>query len=138
MAFKLLELHKMAAYLNQVEEAFGDLGLEELKVKMHFDLSLATSEVKATVPRAASSKDFILCPVSASARLKRNCSERPLNSRKQARVVCDLDLKDLTLELSDSQYQCAISGARALHQLHKNRSFWQWRPRVKIKGIGSP
>ena len=75
-----------------------------------------------------SNYQFILNPVSAVATVKRNCSERPLSSRKTPRLICDLQLDSIPLEISDEQYQCGISAARSLHQLHKNRKFWKWRP----------
>lgn len=44
---------------------------------------------------------FVLSPVSAQARLKRNRSELPLRFRTQPRVVCDLILDSMQLSISD-------------------------------------
>lgn len=76
---------------------------------------------------------FILNPVSAVATVKRNCSERPLSSRKTPRLICDLQLDSIPLEISDEQYKCGIAAARSLHQLHKNRNYWKWRPVEPLK-----
>ena len=116
MAYKVMELQNMAAYLNTDADMFGGLTIVELKEKM------------AIFPGKYSTNEFILSPVSASATIKRNCSERPLNSRKTPRFICDLQLNSIPLEISDRQYQCAMSGARSIHQLNKNRKYWRWRP----------
>ncbi|TRY62990.1 hypothetical protein TCAL_03981 [Tigriopus californicus] len=117
MALKLVELNDMSAYLislTQRSDLYGNLSPEAMKEKMGFNPN--------------STHEFILNPVSAQAKLKRDCSERPLNSRKTPRVVCDLELDCIPLEITDEQYQCLITGGRSLHQLHKNRLFWKWRP----------
>ena len=122
MAYKVVELQNMAAYLNTDAEIFGGLAIIELKEKM------------AIFPGKYSTNEFILSPVSASATIKRNCSERPLNSRKTPRLICDLQLNIIPLEISDRQYQCAMSGARTVHQLNKNRRYWRWRPLCGVHG----
>ena len=122
MAYKIVELQNMAAYLNTDAEIFGGLPILELKEKM------------TICPGKYSTNEFILSPVSASATIKRNCSERPLNSRKTPRLICDLQLNSIPLEISDRQYQCAMSGARSIHQLNKNRKYWRWKPLCKVLG----
>jgi vacuolar protein sorting-associated protein 13D len=67
---------------------------------------------------STSDYDFILQPVSATASVKRNCSERPLSSKKIPRMTCDLQLSSIPVEISERQYQCAIVGARTLHQVN--------------------
>lgn len=47
---------------------------------------------------------FILAPVSAQARLKRNRSELPLKTRAQPRIVCDLILETLQFAITDVIY----------------------------------
>lgn len=76
--------------------------------------------------------EFVMEPASATAKLKRNCSDRPLSSRRTPRIICDVELNSIPLELSDRQYECAIAGARSLHELHKNRQFWKWRPSCSV------
>ena len=122
MAYKVVELQNMAAYLNTDVELFGGLTITDLKEKM------------AIFPGKYSTNEFILSPVSASATIKRNCSETPLNSRKTPRVIGDLQLNSIPLEISDRQYQCALSGARSIHQLNKNRKYWRWKPLYRVRG----
>ena len=86
MAFKLVELQNMAAYFNFDCDMFGDLSVKELKEKMFLNLASSTSS------SSSPEYDFVLNPVSATAKVRRNCSERPLNSRKTPRMTCDLQL----------------------------------------------
>ena len=111
MAFKLVELQNVAAYFNFGCEMFGDLGVEELKEKMFLDLASPSSSSSSS-----SEYDFVLNPVSATAKVRRNCSERPLNSRKTPRMTCDLQLGSIPIELSERQYRSAVASARSLHQ----------------------
>ena len=60
---------------------------------------------------------YVLHPVSASANLRRNCSERPLSSRKTPRVALDLKLDSIPLEVTDAQYHCLVTGGKTLHQV---------------------
>ena len=122
MAYKMVEMTNMAAYLNTDAEMYGDLSPTELKAKM------------AIHPGNYSTNEFILNPVSASATIKRNCSEKPLNSKKTPRMICDLQLNSIPLEVSDKQYQSLVCGLRSLHQLGKQRRHWKLRPVVPIKG----
>lgn len=124
MAFKLVELDNMSIYLNKDAEMFGDLPTEELLAKMSLHNSAGISE----------KNEYILNPVTASATIKRNCSEKPLTARKTPRVVCDLQLGNVQLDITDKQYQCAVTSARTLHQLHKNRAYWRWRPHDPVQG----
>jgi len=50
---------------------------------------------------ASKPDSFILAPVSAQARLKRNRSELPLKSRTQPRIVCDLILETIQFSITD-------------------------------------
>jgi len=51
---------------------------------------------------------FLLSPVSAQAHVKRNRSEKPLRSRTQPRIICDLHLEEVPLSLTDVSYECVL------------------------------
>ena len=59
----------MAAYLDIKAEMWGSSNMETLAAAM--------------AVRSGTSHRYLLNPVSATATLKRHCSTRPLNSRKQ-------------------------------------------------------
>ena len=49
----------------------------------------------------AKTEYHILLPTSACAYIKRNCTEKPLRSPDSPRIVCDLQLDDVSLKLVD-------------------------------------
>ena len=49
------------------------------------------------------------------------------------RIICDLQLNSIPLEISDKQYQSFVCGARTLHQLGKQRKNWRYRPLCSVK-----
>jgi vacuolar protein sorting-associated protein 13D len=57
---------------------------------------------------AAVKHQFLLSPVSAQAHVKRNGSEKPLRSRTQPRIICDLHLEEVPLSLTDVSYECVV------------------------------
>ena len=123
MAFKLIELQNMSAYVNTDTQSFQSVTHEELLRKM------------ATTNRAAfQANEYIIHPVSANAMMKRNCASKPLNSKKSPRIACEIELGSVELDIKDIQYQSCVMAARTLHQLHKNRKFWKWRPHGNVKG----
>ena len=112
-AFKMVELTGMAAYLDTKTEGLAGTDCQELGA------ALASGNKR---------REFLLEPVSATATLKRHCLGRPLNSRRLPRVRADIELEQLSLRLSDLQFQRAIAGARGLYMLRRSRQFWRWRP----------
>ena len=124
MAFKLIELQNMSVYVNSDTESFQCLSHEDLLRKM------------STSDRAAfQANEYIIHPVCANALVKRNCAAKPLNSRKSPRIACEIELGSIEVDIKDVQYQSCVVAGRTLHQLHKNRKFWKWRPHDKpVKG----
>ena len=123
MAFKLIELQNMSVYVNSKTESFQSLTHEDLLRKM------------STSNRAAfQANEYIIHPVCANALMKRNCASKPLNSRKSPRIACEIELGSIEVDIKDVQYQSCVVAGRTLHQLHKNRKFWKWRPHDPVKG----
>ena len=120
-AFKLVELEGMAAYLDTSCKGFGDTPCQQLGPALAPGVGIQDRE-------------FLLEPVSATASLRRHCLGRPLNSKRQPRMRADISLEELSLKLSDLQFQRGIAGARSLHMLRRSRQFWRWRPGEKVVG----
>ena len=122
MAFKLVELENMAVYVNNDDELLGSLDNNEFLAE------------KMSVRNRGNIEKFhhILDPISASATIRRNCTEKPLNTRKTPRITCSLETGEVHLNLTDDQFKSAVTSARTLHQLHKNKNYWKWRPRETV------
>ena len=59
---------------------------------------------------------------------------KPLNSKKQPRVVANLQLDTLRLGLSDLQFRKSVTGARNVIMLRKARQYWKARLSVQVSG----
>lgn len=88
-SFKLVELTDMSIYWQPLNdnETFGDIGYEQL--------AEAFERWKTTA------KLYVINPVSAQAKFKRDRSETPLRTRSRPRLTCDLVLNEVLLTLSD-------------------------------------
>lgn len=89
-SFKLVELTSMSIYWQPLnnQETFGTASFEELP--QIFQLWKTTSK-----------HQYIISPVSAQARFKRDRSEMPLRTRSRPRLTCDLVLNEVQLTLND-------------------------------------
>lgn len=123
MSFKLVELQNMAVYIDIGGQRLSDLPRDQLLEKM------------STCNRGnMTSHQHIVGPISATAMIRRNCSEKPLNSKKSPRLTCNLELGDIELRISEEQYQSFVGVARSLQTVSKNRKYWRWRPHEPLKG----
>lgn len=86
--FKLVELEAMSVYWDTLhnDDTFGDC---------------SPADLAEAIRRSTAQHRFIMHPVSAQARLKRDRSEAPLRTRSRPRIVCDLILNEVRLTLND-------------------------------------
>ncbi|KAJ8920133.1 hypothetical protein NQ315_011790 [Exocentrus adspersus] len=121
-SFKLLELQNFALYWTMLkeEELFSSLSTAKLAEAMY------QSKAKRDL------KSYIVPSVSAQARLKRNCSTQPLRS-STPRIVCDLTLEEVPLQLIDWQYNQIVTCVRGLDHIAKLRSYRQYKPSRSVK-----
>lgn len=94
-SFKLVELTSMSIYWQPLsnQETFADIAIEELAQNFQTWKSISKHE-------------YIVSPVSAQARFKRDRSEMPLRTRSRPRLICDLVLNEVQLTLSDVSFFC--------------------------------
>lgn len=99
-SFKLLELTSMSIYWQPLlnEETFGNIAFDELADA--FERWKSTTTTTATAA-AANKHEYIVSPVSAQAKFKRDRSEMPLRTRSRPRLTCDLVLNEVQLKLND-------------------------------------
>ena len=123
MSFKLVELQNMAVYVNVGGQSYSKLAHDELLTKM------------STSNRGSLTRNYdVFGPISANAMIRRNCSEKPLDSRKTPRISGEIDLGEIEVKISDQQYQACVHSVRAWQQFHRNQRYWRWRPREPVKG----
>uniref|UniRef100_A0A1B0D2C6 Uncharacterized protein n=1 Tax=Phlebotomus papatasi TaxID=29031 RepID=A0A1B0D2C6_PHLPP len=118
-SFKLLELQALSLYWDKLDshETFGEV---------------PSSDLANAMEKTKFSHQYIVSPVSAQAKLKRDRSETPLRTRSRPRLVCDLVLEEVSLSLSDWQYNQMVECIRGLDDIAKYRRFHLLRPNHTI------
>ncbi|KAK9746972.1 Vacuolar sorting-associated protein 13, N-terminal [Popillia japonica] len=122
-SFKLLEMQKLAVYCVDLEydKLFMKLGLGEIAVAMSPGQSSRHNQY------------YILAPVSAQAKIKRNRSERPLRSNDTPRIVCDLQLDEVPMTLDNCQHDRMVKCIKGLDDVARFRSYRYYRPACTVK-----
>lgn len=89
-SYKLVELNSMSIYWQPLhnEDTFGSVSFDEL--------ADVFEKWKSSTKHL-----YIVNPVSAEAKFKRDRSEMPLRTRSRPRLTCDLVLNEVQLTLSD-------------------------------------
>lgn len=120
--FKIVELNSLSLYLDPLEadEIFSTLESNEL--------AEAIERLKAKT-----NHEFIMKPVSANAKLKRDRSETPLRTRSRPRLTCDLVWNEVALSLNEYQYESLVNGVRGLDDVAKFKKYRLLQPNVPVK-----
>ncbi|XP_070561460.1 LOW QUALITY PROTEIN: intermembrane lipid transfer protein VPS13D-like [Ptychodera flava] len=125
MMLKLVELKAFAMYWDVNCEFVGDLPMTQLAD------ALQRNMFKARGKDVFQDHEYILEPVSAQAKIKRNLSALPLRSRNSPRLACDLALKKIPLALSESQYRGILAMIKESERYDRARKYRKWRPMSK-------
>ncbi|KAF7280409.1 hypothetical protein GWI33_006075 [Rhynchophorus ferrugineus] len=122
-SYKLLELQNFAIYWDMLGEgeSYVNLNVTELAELMN------TTKSKKTL------KHYIVPSVSAQAHLKRNRSMEPLRSNTTPRIICDLLLEEVPLNIVDWQYNQMVTCVRGLGTVGKLRAYRRYKPCLSIK-----
>ncbi|XP_033641822.1 vacuolar protein sorting-associated protein 13D-like isoform X2 [Asterias rubens] len=125
--FKLLQLENFAMYWDTNIQLYGDMNIKDLKdalQKREFSADTTTTK----------QHDYLVEPVSAEAKLRRNGSPLPLRSRSTPRFICDVNLQKIPLSLSEEQYHGTIALAREFERSGRARLCRRWKPAVPVQG----
>lgn len=121
--FKLIELNSLSFYL------------DSLTLDGDFLSSCESSELSEWIEKLKnkSQTQYIIKPVSAQAKLKRDRSENPLRTRSRPRLTCNLIWNEIYLSLRESQYSALINGVNGLYDIAKYKQYRLLHPRVTVK-----
>lgn len=121
--FKLIELNSLSFYL------------DSLKFDGDFLSGYESSELSEWMNKLKnkSQSHYIIKPVSAQAKLKRDRSEAPLRTRSRPRLTCNLIWNEIYLSLKESQYNALVNGLNGLYDLAKYKQYRLIQPRVSVK-----
>ncbi|GAB0099030.1 hypothetical protein DMENIID0001_148500 [Sergentomyia squamirostris] len=119
-SFKVMELQNLSLYWDRLEtaEIYGET---------------PSTELAAVMEKSRFQHQFIVSPVSAQAKLKRDRSEIPLRTRSRPRLVCDLVLEEVSMSLADWQYNQMVECVRGLDDIAKYRRFHLLRPHTTVR-----
>lgn len=121
MRQKQLEIKEFSVYWDTVSSMLGDLPAVEIQEAM-------------TKCMQSREHQYIFEPVCASVLLRRNASKEPLRSRNVPRIEGQVQLKPLSLRLSQVQYQQIMAFLKELDRREREMMFRQWRPKVPVIG----
>ncbi|XP_014665862.1 PREDICTED: vacuolar protein sorting-associated protein 13D-like [Priapulus caudatus] len=127
MMLKLVELQDFSIYWDTNASLIGDLSMPELTTHMQRPISTDHAQ------QGAAQHEYILQPVSAQAKLRRNCSVLPLRSRVTPRITCDLVMDRMQLNIGEPQYRSMIAWMKEYDRFERSRQYRRWRPVVNVK-----
>lgn len=123
--FKLVELNSLSLYLNRVkddQEFLSKCDSSELKERFE------------KIIKESSNYEYIVKPVSAQAKLKRDRSETPLRTRNRPRLTCNLIWNEISLSLNESQYKAIVNGLNGLDDIARFTRYRLLQPKLSVKG----
>ncbi|KAL7019068.1 hypothetical protein ACKWTF_011000 [Chironomus riparius] len=119
--FKLIELNSLSFYMD---------ALDPDDVLSKFE----SNELVEGIERIkAKSHEYIIKPVSAQAKFKRDRSETPLRTRNRPRLTCNLILNEISLSLNENQYNLLVNGFRGIDDVAKYKKYRLLQPQVNVK-----
>ncbi|XP_050665458.1 intermembrane lipid transfer protein Vps13D-like [Leptidea sinapis] len=121
-SFKLLELANLALYWDPMPPNL-----------MMANCTLAELAESMSGSRSAQ-HEYVVRPVGASARLRRERCEQPLRDRSRPRLACHLTLDAVALRLTSSQYGEMCGCVRGLERIGRLRDVRALRPDVPLNG----
>ncbi|WAR08719.1 VP13D-like protein [Mya arenaria] len=76
--------------------------------------------------------EYILSPVSASAKMKRHTTALPLRNLATPRNAIDLTLENMAFSVSEDQYRNIVLLLREFDQYEQSKRYRKWRPQCQL------
>lgn len=127
---KLVNLDDFNIYWDNNAVLVGDLDTAEFVSKMR---TLMVTSITREPPEQLEHHNFILTSVSAQAKMKKNCSEKPLRSCNEPRLTLDLQLESFPLSLNIIEYRQLMDLIEISSQNNRIWNHRKYRPNVSVK-----
>ncbi|CAC5356846.1 VPS13D [Mytilus coruscus] len=123
MMHKRIDLENFSVYLDTHATMLGNTHATMLGSLPMSDLSDALEREMFVSKKSNLFQDheFILAPISAQTKLKRNTSALPLRSANMPRIDLNMNLDDINFCLSEEQYRCIIQWLKEIERHDKRR-----------------
>lgn len=118
--FKLIELNSLSLYMDKLE---ADDVLSKCESN---ELAEGIERIKQL------NHEFIIKPVSAQAKFKRDRSETPLRTRNRPRLTCNIIWNEISLLFNENQYNLLVNGFRGVDDIAKYKKYRLLQPRVCV------
>lgn len=76
--------------------------------------------------------EYILCPVSAMAKMKRFTTPLPLRNNAVPRNTIDLTLESMAFAVSEDQYRNMVQLLQKFNKFEKSKRYRKWRPTCPV------
>ena len=74
------------------------------------------------------SVEVVVKPTRGQVKLTRNCSKNPLTSSDGPRFSLDIQLDDIPVVVTDTQYCCVVRGVEEMVRRWRGRRWRKWKP----------
>lgn len=126
---KMLELEGLSVYWDTNVDLIGHKPQEEMVEAMRKQVGEQLDEESK-----GAEHEYVLAPVSGTAKLVRNCSEKRLRSRSTPRISLEVELETVSVTLNVVQYKQLIEWGEAFSRSSTLWKYRKWRPNVPLKG----
>lgn len=121
--FKLVELNSLSFFLNRLKDEEDFLSkCDSTELREKFEKIIKESNY-----------EYIIKPVSAQAKLKRDRSETPLRTRNRPRLTCNLNWNEISLSLNETQYKAIVNGLNGLDDIARFTRYRLLQPKHNVK-----
>ena len=76
----------------------------------------------------ASSVDVVIKPTGGQAKFTRNCSKDSLKSSEGPRLSLDIQLDEIPVVVTDTQYHCLVRGGEEMRRRWRAGRWRRWKP----------
>ncbi|CAH2071109.1 unnamed protein product, partial [Iphiclides podalirius] len=122
--FKILNLEGLAIYWNPATELYSKSEPQEIKTRLHNEIATKSSQPL--------SYKYALGPINATAKLQLNPKpEGDTPKFSIPKVVLDLDMEQLSVNLTKAQYQDMMLLADSMDRMNKGAPYRKYRPDLK-------
>lgn len=124
ISYKLVELKSFSIYWDRLtrDKTCSDLSIPELVAMLQ--------KINADKP----SNRFIINPISAQARVKRDRSLVPLRTRSRPRLSCEVSVSQINISLSNFQFTQMVECLHGLQSVNKLQMYRVLRPSSQVSG----
>ncbi|CAH1798376.1 unnamed protein product [Owenia fusiformis] len=127
MMRKLVDLQDFSIYWDTDSAPVGHLSMDGLADVLQRSMFETHSTSQFQDHR------YVIEPITAQARMRRNTSSLPLRSMTTPRITLDITLEALMVSLGEEQYRGLVAWMREFERYDKRHKFLKWRPHVPVK-----